>query len=42
MDMYKKRELRAKKRQENVYNGKNGTCTCISWYPGHMHNDLLK
>ncbi len=34
MDMHKKRELRAKKRQENIDNGKNGTSTCINWGMG--------
>ena len=36
MDMYKKRELRAKKKQEDSNNDKSCTSVNINWYPGHM------
>lgn len=35
MDMYKKRELRAKKKQENE-NVQKDSKVLINWYPGHM------
>ena len=36
MDMYKKREIRKKKREENNEFDKSCTSVNINWYPGHM------
>ena len=36
MDMHQKRELRAKKKQENIEENKNATSINFNWYPGHM------
>lgn len=33
MDMYKKRELRAKKKQEDSSNNKSCASSSINWYP---------
>ena len=36
MDMYQKRELRVKKKQEDSNNDKSCTSVNINWFPGHM------
>ena len=36
MDMYQKRKLRAKKKQEDSNNDKSCTSVNINWFPGHM------